>query len=37
MTGVRQDTTESIPDAKQVLQAVYAAYPSPWIASLLSD
>lgn len=37
MTGVSNMPETAIPDAKAVLQAVYAAYPSPWIAMMLHD
>ena len=36
MTGV-PGAEQPPPDATFVLQKIYEAYPSPWIASLLND
>jgi len=37
MTGVPNTPAQSVPDAKMILRMIYESYPSPWIASLLSD
>jgi hypothetical protein len=34
--GTVRPGTEAV-DSKEILRMIYAAYPSPWIASLLSD